>query len=125
MTGTQIIARERAAHALREGWTPEHDDTEHPLGELAEAAAVYALASVLDVQSQRFTNQVFERFWPFGEEDWKPRSPLRMLAKAGSLIAAEIDRRIRAGEKDGLPSGCDLKGYCILPTGHEGECVPY
>ncbi len=36
------------------------------------------------------------RWWPWGKSWWKPSDdPIRDLEKAGALIAAEIDRRLR------------------------------
>jgi hypothetical protein len=87
--GVSMIALERRGHKEREGWTPEHDDG-HTGGELAAAAVAYTLASS---QGSRVP-----RYWPWSLSWWKPTSPIRMLIKAGALIAAEIDRRIRKGE---------------------------
>lgn len=40
--------------------------------------------------------------WPWDADAWKPtQDPIRQLVKAGALIAAEIDRRQRAGEVNG------------------------
>lgn len=91
MTGIEIIAAEREAHFSREGWTPERDDA-YRKGELARAAVAYAFAS--------YTNYCgIPRFWPWDRSCWKIANPIRILAKAGALIAAEIDRRLRAGEE--------------------------
>lgn len=82
--GLAVIAAERKRQVEAEGWTPEHDD-EHATGELANAAVCYALG--------RRTV-----WWPWSLDWWKP-SPdnrIRELAKAGALIAAEIDRLQRA-----------------------------
>lgn len=96
--GVGVIAKERAAHATREGWTPEHDD-EHDRGELAQAAACYALPPGRNDDGVTDT-EVLE-LWPWGREWWKPgdgstEGRIGELAKAGALIAAEIDRLKRA-----------------------------
>jgi hypothetical protein len=102
MTGVELIAAERERHATAEGWTPEHDDG-HAAGELAYAACAYAYpnAMVAAVGGDAFSR---ERFWPFSEPFNGTDSPrtamegarVRELAKAGALIAAEIDRLHRA-----------------------------
>lgn len=90
MTGIEIIAAERQREIDDEGYTAEHDD-EHFDCELALAAAGYAIKAD---HGERATPAPF---YPV-RWNWKPASPIRMLAKAGALIAAEIDRRLRAGE---------------------------
>lgn len=88
--GVRLIAEERQRHATKEGWTPEHDKT-HIHGELAKAAACYAVhhtgAKVID------PHNILQKGWPWDDMWWKP-SPdkVRNLVKAGSLIVAEIDR---------------------------------
>lgn len=83
MTGVELIAAERERQVSQEGWTPEHDD-EHKHGELRGAAACYALGRMIP------------EIWPWSSEWWKPGNRIRELAKAGALIAAEIDRLQRA-----------------------------
>lgn len=98
--GMSIIAAERRRQVESEGWTPEHDD-EHIAGELSTAAACYAQPAIKP-----------HGWWPWDEEWWKPTPKMRVreLAKAGALIAAEIDRLIRiAGE---TPQGNDI--YTML-----------
>ncbi|MDE2106773.1 MAG: hypothetical protein KGL39_56685, partial [Patescibacteria group bacterium] len=71
-----------------EGWSPEHDD-QHTHGEMANAAACYAIDS--------------PSLWPmsWNWSWWKPKDRRRDLARAGALIAAEIDRldRLEQGGK--------------------------
>lgn len=94
--GIGIIAQERQRHFDVEGWTPEHDD-EHDNGELAQAGACYAWPPMRPI----FVKQA----WPWRHDEWKPElfsvgagenekreARIRVLAKAGALIAAEIDR---------------------------------
>jgi hypothetical protein len=91
MDGIELIAAERRRQVEAEGWTPEHDD-EHGRGELARAAACYALPHGLRPIRRPPAD------WPWDDEWWKPTSKdrLRELVKAGALIAAEIDRLLRA-----------------------------
>ncbi len=83
MTGIELIAAERQRQMSVEGWDVYHDDT-HRNGEMARAAAKYALTHT----------RVSERAirWPWSLEWWKPKDPIRNLVRAGALIAAEIDR---------------------------------
>jgi hypothetical protein len=91
MTGVELIAAERQRQMEQEGWTPAHDDT-HDEGELRDAAIAYALT--VDARTEAAT--IRDR-WPWEPSWWKPSDdPLRNLAKAGALIAAEIDRLQRA-----------------------------
>lgn len=90
-TGVELIADERQRQVSEEGWTAEHDK-EHDSGQLALAAACYALGrcagSETDEKSALF------KHWPFSFLWWKPTPDDRIkeLVKAGALIAAEIDR---------------------------------
>lgn len=112
MTGIERIAAERRRQVEVEGYTADHDDSyDHDHGELAEAAACYAAASAGVLVYQRdFLSRDYRDLWPWNrEDDRRPwlnvgqalRPPtdaeaLRLLEKAGALIAAEIDRRLRA-----------------------------
>jgi len=93
-TGIELIAAERARQITEEGWTADHDDTEHPAGQLAGAAACYALWHSVYLHSGVLWRFIMA-LWPWSHEWWKPTQPadpIRDLAKAGALIAAEIDR---------------------------------
>lgn len=91
MTGLSLILRERNRQRQDEGWHDGHDD-DHEDGSLALAAASYALSSAGKKASSK-------RWWPWrDDESYKPKTPMRDLVRAGALIAAEIDRRIRSGE---------------------------
>jgi len=89
--GVEIIAIERARQKVSEGYTEGHDDA-HVAGELAVAGAFYAMES---------TGIDHGLDWPFDENfpREKGHSRLRQLQIAGALIAAEIDRRLRFGDK--------------------------
>jgi hypothetical protein len=103
--GVSLIGKERLRQTEKEGWTPEHDQL-HNRGELAKAAACYAVhhtdAKVKD------PNNILEQGWPWDDMWWKP-SPdkIRNLVKAGALIAAEIDRLLNS-EQD--VQECDANG---------------
>lgn len=93
-TGAELIAAERQRQIEVEGWTPEHDD-EHENGEMIAAAVCYAEPTCGALP--RWNNQ----WWPWADKWWKPSDdPIRDLAKAGALIAAEIDRRQRKQEQE-------------------------
>lgn len=93
---TDVLA-ERRRQVEAEGWTPEHDD-EHARGEIALAAACYALSAV----GVRGGDNAQLRFWPWDDDWWRPSTPRRDLIKAGALILAEIERldRVGKGESD-------------------------
>jgi hypothetical protein len=75
-TGINIIARERERQISEEGFTLAHDD-QWTHGELIDAAVAYA------------TNNVSVFPWKI----WHPSLyTIQNLARAGALIAAEIDR---------------------------------
>lgn len=100
MTAIEMIAAERARQLGEEGWTPEHDD-EHGGGEIACAAACYALAAGEEGEA---VNPI-PQWWPWAYRWWKPapwttEGRIRMLVKAGALIVAEIERLQRAGGEE-------------------------
>lgn len=92
MNGIQLIQEERERQLSKLGWSPEHDDG-HTGQELAIAACRYAAPYGHDLK-------VYSALaWPWDENYWKAQpSRIRELAKAGALIAAEIDRLIRKDE---------------------------
>jgi hypothetical protein len=109
--GIVLIAEERDAHEIREGWTAAHDDA-HTFGEMADAAACYALTNKGPYRSEDHEPDTCPhrpvRFrvpfrWPWASKWWKPtpNDRVRELVKAGSLISAEIDRLLRAQRKGG------------------------
>lgn len=95
-TGIGIIdlERERQLRPIGqgEGFTREHDLL-HSKGELAIGAAVYAIPEHVRKLIMAIYNGV-PHVWPFEPESWKPtpKNRIKELAKAGALIAAEIDR---------------------------------
>lgn len=83
----ELIAAERQRQISDEGYTPKHDDV-HGFGEIAAAAACYALPP--EIRSIHLLGNI----WPWDADFWKP-SPFqreRELVKAGALIVAEIER---------------------------------
>jgi len=101
MTGIDIIAAERKRQVEVKGYTPEHDDA-HDLGELALAAALYALPYDAKVGNEPLLKQddfiALHIALETGCDFFVDPEPdkLKRLAKAGALIAAEIDRVNRA-----------------------------
>lgn len=100
LSGVELIAKERQRQTSQEGWTSEHDD-EHTDGELANAAACYAMTpdsrkelGLFEGMHSWFKRTILERLWPWDDSWWKPTKSkrIRELTKAGALIAAEIDR---------------------------------
>jgi hypothetical protein len=97
--GAMRIAAERQRQIDVEGWTPEHDDTEHSEGELAEAASCYADIAAFQAMAFKAGHSDVQPDtrrplgWPWTITWWKPsKDPIRNLVKAGALLAAEIDR---------------------------------
>ena len=92
-TGIELIAEERQRQIEKEGWTKEHD-ARHADGDLAVAAASYAMPEGARTFMKTPDGNYLPIFWPFGAKCWKPcpQDRVRELVKAGALIAAEIDR---------------------------------
>lgn len=106
------IEEERERQVREEGFGPAHDDL-HVAGELAAAAAAYAmragvwfangggLLTKLTGTARKYTNIMAPDFWPWDPKWWKPRNPRRDLVRAAALIVAEIERidRLAQGEQ--------------------------
>lgn len=96
------VKAERRRQISVEGWSPQHDD-EHDTGEMALAAACYAVSAA---QPDEHNRQIaFARYWRWGEKWWKPRSPREDLIRAGALILAEIERLDRSTACAALAQG--------------------
>lgn len=95
-TGIELIAQERKRQVSQEGWSAGHDD-EHDEGQMARAAACYALPENIRAWVLK-GYAILHQIWPWDDEWWKPTPDdrVRELVKAGALIAAEIDRLQRA-----------------------------
>ncbi len=89
------VQAERRRQITAEGWTPEHDD-EHDNGEMARAAACYALAGS-SAPNDGTAALLVSLAWPWDEQWWKPTTTRRDLVKACALGLAEIERLDRAG----------------------------
>jgi len=94
-TALDLIAAERERHVTVEGWTKE-GDAQHVNGELARAAAAYAIP--YEYHSER--RQLWPKNWD--RQMWKPtpENRIKELVKAGALIAAEIDRLNNLEQKE-------------------------
>lgn len=90
-TGAELIADERQRQISQEDWSKEND-ARYTDGQLILAAIVYAANVHGDVGARLGAN--VDGLWPWDEAWFKPTVPLRDLAKAGALIAAEMDRRM-------------------------------
>lgn len=109
-SGCQRIAEERARQINEKGYTFEHD-ANHNSGELAIAAACYAVHAsgrqfikVLRLGNPNALNDFLKDAWPFdpaSDKRFTPTETIDLLAQAGAFIAAEIDRLQRMGEGRG------------------------
>lgn len=92
--GVLEIDNERFRQISEKGWTAEHDD-HHINGELANAAATYAMTEEQrDYMNDNWGNDMYLTMWPF-DLSWlkfTPENRIKQLTKAGALIAAEIER---------------------------------
>jgi hypothetical protein len=115
--GVFLIAAERHRQMSAEGWTPEHDD-EHADAALVCAAICYAEAgSGFDLEISPSRTQKVPFLWPWEESWWKPSDDLvRNLAKAGALIAAEIDRLQRAAMSGNAQAPIDAPPFVDTPV---------
>lgn len=110
--GADLIVAERKRQIEAEGWNDFHDDR-YSRYELINAAVCYALkateeGSSSDNEAPYSDNGPWAFEWPWDYEWWKPslgpdgvvrkEDAIRMLEKAGALLAAEIDRLLRKTE---------------------------
>lgn len=82
------VAAERQRQIEKEGWTSLHDD-QHDTGEMARAAACYALSAGPEKVSDL---SLIHKLWPWEWVWFKPRSKREDLVRSGALILAEIER---------------------------------
>jgi hypothetical protein len=99
MSVIEEIAAERKRQIEGEGFASEHDD-KHVPGELARAAACYAVSCVQPYFKAGSPAQYRHAYWPWGEEWWKPKGFRRDLVRAAALIVAEIERVDRMSERE-------------------------
>ncbi|MGC3375245.1 AAA family ATPase [Pseudomonas aeruginosa] len=95
------VQAERRRQIEAEGWTPEHDD-EHSRGQMARAAACYALAGS-SAPNDGTAALLVSLAWPWDEQWWKPSTARRDMVKACALALAEIERLDRATATQGGP----------------------
>jgi len=102
-SGVGMITDERLRQIKEEGYSPEHDD-KHDKGELAEAASCYCDLAAFQAGNPLAVGAVdlnTPMGWPWGREYWKPSpDPILNLKRSGALIAAEIDRLLRAKSEE-------------------------
>ena len=96
--GAALIAQERIRQISVEGYTPEHDMVHGKDKALAWGAFCYLERAAQDRLPQ--DDPSIPHLWPFDRGDWKPKpSRIRNLTVAAALVAAEIDRLWREGER--------------------------
>lgn len=100
MSALDDIAYERRRQIESEGWSAAHDDS-HDDGEMARAAASYALAGA-GFSPKVFSVDLCERIWPWSWEWWKIARKTRRqrLIVAAALLVAEIERLDRLPSSD-------------------------
>ncbi len=81
------VAAERRRQIEVEGWTPDHDDQQYQHGELADAAACYALQGACLPNGTDILMEV----WPFDRSWYKPGDRRRELEKSAALVLAQIE----------------------------------
>jgi hypothetical protein len=107
MTGAELIAQERNRQLNELGYTSDIDDS-YTEGELLGAALSYAFAAgVLALSSPEeraehgLVIQDPPETWPWHPDVWHPAdTAVGNYAKAGALMAAEMDRVARLTAKE-------------------------
>lgn len=100
------VLAERRRQVEAEGWKPEHDDA-HRQGELAAAAACYAMNNlsftIPNIALGHSVAMMVKNLWPWAVSWWKPTDHRRDLVKAAALLIAEIERidRVAANTAQG------------------------
>jgi hypothetical protein len=89
------VIAERYRQIEVEGWSAEHDDSQHDAGELAEAGAAYAQCAGVELLDKLIP----PASWPWSAEWWKPTNFRRDLVKACALIIADGERHDRNRKK--------------------------
>lgn len=85
------IKTECRAQLSHEGWTPEDGDPRHP-GDLALAAAAYAVAGSSEDDSDGTAPALSRLLWPWSAAELKPHDYRCNLVRAGALVLAELQR---------------------------------
>lgn len=94
------VLAERQRQISAEGWTPQHDDG-YSGGEMAQAAAVYAIFGGHEgrVGRNSVLPGIAQQLWPWNWDWFKPRGQRRDLERAAALLIAEMERLDRAAAK--------------------------
>ena len=90
----ELVWAERLRQKEEEGYTLAHDD-QHTGGQLALLAAAYALSSRVDIEDVIQAEIEVVYALPLNWGPYKPKNPIRDLTRAGALILAELERRLR------------------------------
>ncbi|MQB09688.1 hypothetical protein DXT96_07445 [Agrobacterium sp. ICMP 6402] len=85
----------------QEGYTDAHDDEVNKQGELAWAAACYAVAGGAENPASCVIGMrgIPHALWPWTLESFKPKDRRRDLIRAAALLIREIERLDRAEAK--------------------------
>lgn len=99
--GASIVAKERLRQIEKFDWSPAHDD-QYKDGELLVYAQYWmSMLELTEVREyvKKFLQSLGQSGW--GDEWFKydERTPVERLARAGALVAAEIDRVGRLNTK--------------------------
>lgn len=94
--GVDMIAAERKEQINKHNFNHLTDDF-YVNDQLATAADAYLLAADAD-PGEVYTPPAN---WPWNPNEFRPSKRVKNLMKAGALIAAEIDRLVRASESNG------------------------
>lgn len=94
MSAIDEIVAERKRQIEVEGWSAQHDDVEHPHGELALAAACYAAPSAVIMEYPESVPVSDSRrlVWPWERQWWKPKDERRNLIRSAALLVARIEQ---------------------------------
>lgn len=94
VSGATLFEAERARHLGEEGHTPEAD------ADLVGSELAWACWALIDAALSGREVEQAPSVWPERlRGDWPTdKSPLRLLIIAGSMLCAEVDRRLAAGE---------------------------
>jgi hypothetical protein len=94
------VLQERGRQVAQEGYTPAHDSL-HKDGELASAAACYAVAQLEGSTGVKMrADRAIATLWPWGDEAFKPKHRRRNLVVAMALLVAEVERLDEAEAAD-------------------------
>lgn len=105
------VLLERRRQVDAKGYSQAADDR-YRSGELAGAAAAYAIAAQLGEQvkashglvpDERYRTMSPMACWKWPRDAWKPKNPRAYLVRAAALIIAEIERIDRASEREVRP----------------------